>query len=368
MTDESFMRMAIGLARKGIGYVNPNPLVGAVIVKDGNVIGEGWHARYGELHAERNALAACTSSPRGADIYVTLEPCCHYGKTPPCTDALIESGIARVFIGSSDPNPLVSGKGAAILREHGLEVHEHFLEAECDALNPVFFHYIQHMTPYVALKYAMTMDGKTACHTGASRWVTGEEARHEVQKLRHQYTGIMAGIGTVLSDDPLLTCRIENGRNPVRIICDTRLRIPTDCQLVRTAKDIPLIIATCVAESEKKDQLTAAGCECLTIRESGGHVDLPELTRLLGARGIDGILLEGGGTLSWSALNSGIVQKLYTFIAPRLFGGAAAKSPVEGPGVNDPSEAFLLKQTGMRQYGSDLCIESEVINICSPES
>ena len=368
MDDCSYMKLALSLAEKGLGHTSPNPMVGAVIVKDGRIIGMGYHKCYGGPHAEREALSSCTEPPERAAMYVTLEPCCHHGKQPPCTDAILESGLSRVVVGSGDPNPLVAGKGIALLRRRGIAVTEHILEKECAALNQIFFHYIRTGKPYVAMKYAMTMDGKIAAYTGASKWITGEEARSHVQTQRLKYRGIMVGLGTVLADDPLLTCRIENGRNPVRIICDSRLRIPTDCQLVRTAKDIPLIIATCVAESEKKDRLTAAGCECLTIRESGGHVDLPELTRLLGARGIDGILLEGGGTLSWSALNSGIVQKLYTFIAPRLFGGAAAKSPVEGPGVNDPSEAFLLKQTGMRQYGSDLCIESEVINICSPES
>ncbi len=368
MTEEGYMRRAVELAKKGIGSINPNPLVGAVIVKDGELIGEGWHARYGGPHAERNALEACTKSPKGADLYVTLEPCCHYGKTPPCTDALIEQGIARVFIGSSDPNPLVSGGGAAALRAHGIEVIEHFLEEECDALNSVFFHYIQHQTPYVAMKYAMTMDGKTACYTGASRWVTGEQAREQVHRLRNQYMGIMAGIQTVLADDPMLTCRIENGRNPIRIICDTNLRIPLDCRLVKTAAEIPLILATAVCTGEKMEKLKEAGCECLTISKKEGHIDLQELMHRLGERGIDGILLEGGGTLNWSALNSGIVKKVYAFISPKLFGGKDARSPIEGTGAAEPSQAFTLKQTGIYAYGSDICIESEVAASCLPES
>lgn len=368
MPNEAYMRRAIALAKKGIGRVNPNPLVGAVIVKDNVPIGEGYHKAFGGLHAERNALADCTVSPQGADIYVTLEPCCHYGKTPPCTQALIESGIARVFIGSHDPNPLVSGKGAAALRECGIEVIEHFLQDECDALNPVFFHYIQHKTPYAAMKYAMTMDGKTACYTGASKWVSSEKSRQQVQMLRNKYMGIMAGIGTVLADDPLLTCRMEHGRNPVRIICDTNLRIPLESRLVKTAHEAPLIIATAVTGGEKWDALIRAGCDCLTIPKDGTHIDLRKLMRILGGRGIDGILLEGGGTLNWSALNSGIVQKLYTFIALKLFGGKDAKSPVEGTGAAEPSQAFLLKQTALYPCGDDLCIESEVIPKCLPES
>ena len=208
-TETVYMKRAIELALEGEGYVNPNPMVGAVIVKDGRIIGEGYHRRYGELHAERNAIASLTESAEGATIYVTLEPCCHYGKTPPCTEAIIENKLSRVVIGSKDPNPLVAGKGVKRLREAGIEVIEDFLRDECDELNPVFFHYITTGLPYVVLKYAMTMDGKIATRTGASKWITGEEARGEVQRLRHKYSAIMAGIGTVLADDPLLHILFE---------------------------------------------------------------------------------------------------------------------------------------------------------------
>ena len=217
MTDETYMRRALELAEKGAGWVSPNPLVGAVIVKDEEIIGEGYHERYGQLHAERNALAHCTKSPKGATIYVTLEPGCHHGKQPPCTDALLAAGIRRVVIGSKDPNPLVHGKGIRILREHGVEVTEHVLEKECDAENEVFFHYMQTELPFVILKYAMTLDGKIATYTGASRWVTGEAARAHVHRMRNRYRAIMVGVGTVLADDPMLTCRLkgtENGANP----------------------------------------------------------------------------------------------------------------------------------------------------------
>ncbi|HAE80491.1 MAG TPA: bifunctional diaminohydroxyphosphoribosylaminopyrimidine deaminase/5-amino-6-(5-phosphoribosylamino)uracil reductase RibD, partial [Lachnoclostridium sp.] len=210
--DEYYMRRAIALAKKGEGWCHPNPMVGAVIVKEGRIIGEGYHARRGELHAERNAIKSLTESAAGAAIYVTLEPCCHYGRTPPCTEAILEQGITRVVIGSRDPNPKVAGKGAAILREAGLTVEEDFLKEECDALNPVFFHYITTKTPYVVMKYAMTMDGKIAAKTGDSKWITGEAARERVQEMRHACMGIMAGIGTVLADDPLLTCRTPGGR------------------------------------------------------------------------------------------------------------------------------------------------------------
>ena len=228
MQEQEYMRRAIELAKKGMGWTNPNPLVGAVIVKDGRIIGEGYHRRCGELHAERNAIASLTESAEGATIYVTLEPCCHYGKTPPCTEAIIEQKIARVVIGSRDPNPFVAGKGAQLLREHGIVVEEDFLREECDAINPVFFHYIVTQKPYVVMKYAMTLDGKIATHTGASKWITGEEARHHVHELRGHYAAIMAGIGTVLADDPMLNCRREGAHQPLRVIVDSNSFTPED--------------------------------------------------------------------------------------------------------------------------------------------
>ena len=358
--DRKFMRRAIELAKKGEGFTSPNPMVGAVIVKDGCIIGEGYHERYGGLHAERNALASVTESPKGAVIYVTLEPCCHYGKQPPCVDAILEAGIARVVTGSDDPNPLVAGKGFKRLIEHGVEVTTHVEKEACDALNPVFFHYIQTGLPYVAMKYAMTMDGKIAAYTGQSKWITGEEARAFVQKLRHRYTGIMAGAGTVLADDPRLTCRIPGARQPVRIICDTRLRIPFDANVVETAKEIPTILATCQADPDRIRPFEEKGCQVLTLPEEDGHVDLRALMRELGKRQIDSILLEGGGTLNWSALKSGIVQKVYCFTAPKLFGGIDARTPVEGRGVASPGEAFSLTHLKVTQVGEDLLIEGEV--------
>ena len=235
MTDQEYMLRAIQLAKKGEGWTNPNPMVGAVIVKDGKIIGEGYHKKYGELHAERNAIASLTESAEGAVIYVTLEPCCHHGKTPPCTEAIIEQKIRKVVIGSRDPNPKVAGKGVQMLREAGVTVVEDFMREECDQLNPVFFHYITMKTPYVVMKYAMTLDGKIATKTGASKWITGESARKEVQHMRHQYMGIMAGIGTVLADDPMLNVRVEGWKSPVRIVCDSKLRIPPGSQIVKSA-------------------------------------------------------------------------------------------------------------------------------------
>ena len=372
MPEEKYMRRAIELAKKGSGHVNPNPLVGAVIVRDGEIIGEGYHECYGQLHAERNAIANAKkrgNSLEGSTIYVTLEPCCHYGKTPPCTEAIIEEKIARVVVGSDDPNPLVSGKGFQMLREKGIEVTPHFLKEECDAMNHVFFHYIRTGTPYVAMKYAMTMDGKIACYTGDSKWVTGEESRAHVQTLRNHYKGIMAGIGTVLADDPMLNCRIEGGRDPIRIIADSHLRIPIDSQLVRTAGQQPLIVA-CLpdADEEKAAQLQEKGVEVLRIpgvttaditEEQKEVISLPVLMKELGARKIDGILLEGGGQLNESALQAGIVDRIYCYIAPKIFGGAQAKTPVEGQGLTRAADAWQFNRIGMQEFGQDILLEYE---------
>lgn len=361
MEDRDYMKKALELAKKGCGWTSPNPMVGAVIVKDGRIIGRGWHERYGELHAERNALASCTEPAQGATMYVTLEPCCHHGKQPPCTDAVLEAGIRRVVIGSSDPNPLVSGKGVEILREHGVEVTEHVLQEECDRLNEVFFHFIRTGRPFVVMKYAMSMDGKIAAYTGASRWITGEAAREHVQRQRHRYTAIMAGVGTVLADDPLLTCRMPGGRNPVRVICDTHLRIPLMSRIVATAREVPTILAVSRGDGEKESACREAGCRILHVEEREGHVDLDQLMELLGKEQIDSVLLEGGGTLNWAALESGIVQKVQAYIAPKLLGGAAAKTPVEGAGVPSPADAFLLKNSVSMLLGEDILIESEVV-------
>lgn len=378
MTHEEYMHLACRLALRGTGRVSPNPLVGAVIVKDGRIIGEGWHAEYGDLHAERNALKDCRArggDPAGADMYVTLEPCCHHGKQPPCTDALIEAGIGRVFMGSGDPNPRVAGKGVQILRNHGIEVIEHVLEAECLALNDVFFHYIRTGLPYVVLKYAMTLDGKIACHTGASRWVTGEEARAHVHRTRSRLTGIMVGVNTVIADDPLLTCRTEGGRDPVRIICDSRLRTPQDSQIVKTARDVPTILATCETDPARQKPYLDAGCRIVTVPEKPpgtagspgkdstmrGSVDLNILMQKLGSEEkIDSILLEGGASLAWSALESGIVNRVQAYIAPKVFGGTDAKTPVGGTGFDTPDLALKLKNLRLTRLGEDLLIEGDL--------
>ncbi len=358
---EEYMRRALELARKGEGHTSPNPMVGCVVVKDGRIISEGYHEKYGEFHAERNALTRCTEDTAGADLYVTLEPCCHQGKTPPCTDIIIEKKIARVFVGSMDSNPLVAGKGVQILRDHGIYVETGILDAECRKLNEVFYHYIATKTPFVVMKYAMTLDGKIACATGDSKWVTGEIARTQVHRMRGRYRGIMVGIGTVLADDPMLNCRVEGGVDPVRIICDSNLRIPTESQIVKTASDIETIVACSqeALESERKQEkirrLKEAGIQI--IGTEGAHgVNLVELMKKLGGQNIDSILLEGGGTLNASALEDGIVNKVYAYIAGKLIGGMDARSPVEGMGIDRMADAITLQNVEIEKLGDDFCI------------
>ena len=370
---ERFMRLAVALAKKGEGRTNPNPLVGAVIVQENQIIGQGWHHKYGDLHAERDALRDCRergNDPSGATIFVTLEPCCHTGKQPPCVEAIVQAGIKKVVVGSRDPNPLVSGKGAAFLRERGVEVEEDFLRSECDTLNFIFFHYITNRTPYVALKYAMTADGKIATAAGKSKWISSQESRDFVHQLRNKYSCIMAGIGTALADDPLLTCRIPGGRNPTRIICDSSLRLPLDSQLVQTAAEVPTIVACaepdCLQAQEgaalpaqnflqKEKALAQKGVQI--IRCGTKRVDLSILMQKLGAQNLDSVLVEGGGQLNFSLLQAGLVQRVYSFVAPKIFGGAAAPSPVAGSGVLEVADAFSLAQIDARKIGSDVLIE-----------
>lgn len=365
MNDERYMRLALTLAQKGKGRTSPNPMVGAVIVKDGRIIGQGFHEKYGEAHAERNALHSCTESCKGATMYVTLEPCCHYGKQPPCTDAIIEAGISRVVIGSSDPNPLVAGKGINILKDNGICVTENVLADECDHINEIFFHYITTKRPLVIMKYAMTLDGKIAAYTGLSQWITGEAARAHVHQQRNYISAIMAGIGTVISDDPLLTCRIDGGRDPARIICDTSLSLPLTSKIVSTAETVPTYIATCCSDTEKHTPYIKKGCRIIVTGEKDGLLDLNILMDRLGEEKIDSLIIEGGGTLNWSALTSGIVDRVQAYVAPKLFGGSSAKTPVEGRGVKSPQGAIRLKNLSVTPLGEDFLIEGEVIKPCS---
>ncbi len=359
MTNQDYMKRALELAKIGMGYTSPNPMVGCVVVRDGKIITEGYHERYGEFHAERNALTRCSEDLTGAEMYVTLEPCCHEGKTPPCTDIILERKIGKVYVGSLDPNPKVAGKGIRILQEHGVEVETGVLEEECLALNEVFFHYITTGMPYVVMKYAMTLDGKIAAYTGDSKWVTGETARHHVHELRRRYRAILVGIGTVLADDPMLNCRIAENVNPVRVVCDSGLQIPLSSQLVKTAGQIPTVVAYVKGDAEKKEALLQAGVELICI-ENQGSVDFAGLMKELGRRKIDSVLVEGGGEIHGTVLKSGLVQKLYCYIAPKLIGGRDAGSPIAGDGFSKMKDALPVTDIEIQHLGEDICISGYV--------
>lgn len=381
--DQRFMRRALDLAHNGMGWTNPNPMVGAVIVKNGKIIGEGWHTRCGKLHAEREAFAHCPEDPAGATLYVTLEPCCHWGKTPPCTEAIIENAIARVVIGAPDPNPLVAGKGVSQLREAGIDVTEGVLEQECLDINKVFFWYIQNEKPYVVAKYAMTLDGKIATRTNASRWITGEKARKHVHVQRHRFAAIMVGINTIIHDDPQLTCRLskdelleglphcdspfwssdeyENqANNPFRIVLDSSLRIPLSSAVVQTAPSIPTIIATTSTDPDRIEPLEDAGCTVLVTKEQNGRVCLEDLMSQLGTLKIDSVYVEGGSSVHASLIEEGLINALHVYVAPKVFGGNDAPCPVGGTGVATPDEARLMRFSDVEQVGDDLFIECEV--------
>lgn len=356
---EKYMLRAIELAKGGIGFVNPNPLVGAVIVKDGRIIGEGFHERYGEPHAERNALRNCTENADGADMFVTLEPCCHYGKNPPCTEAVIESGIKRVFVGSFDPNPLVAGKGISILREHGIEVVEGFLRAECDKLNDIFFHYITTQTPYVIMKAAISADGKIAAVTGDAKWITNEKSRAHAHETRKRVSAILAGVNTVIADDPMLNCRAQNPSNPARIICDSGLRIPLNSKIIETAREIPTYIATVCGDAKKIKTIEQRGAHIIKTVSRDTKVDLTDLMKHLGQMGFDSVLIEGGGEIHSSALKEKIVNKLQIYIAPKLIGGDG-KNAVAPLGILRANDAVMLKNPLIRCFDDDVLIEYEV--------
>lgn len=358
--DIEFMQKALQLAKKGTGYTNPNPLVGAVIVKEGRIIGEGFHEVFGGNHAEINAFKHASEEVSGAEMYVTLEPCSHYGKTPPCAVAIVEKGIKKVIIAVKDPNPLVSGKGVRILQENGIEVITGVLEKESRKLNEIFFKYIVTHLPFCILKTAMTLDGKIATYTGDSKWVTGELSREYVHSLRHKVSGIMVGIGTVLSDDPMLTTRLKNGngRDAVRIIVDSSARIPLDAKVLNIHSKASTIIATTEkADKSKIKTLEQKGAKVIVTPLKENAVDLAFLMKVLGENKIDSVLLEGGSALNYAALSQGIVDKVNAFIAPKIVGGENAKTAVGGQGKAYMNEAIHLKNIHVQFFEHDIMIE-----------
>lgn len=358
--DRKYMARALQLALRGAGHTRPNPMVGAVLVKDGRIIGEGWHKQYGGPHAEVNAFASATEDPEGATLYVSLEPCSHYGKTPPCADLIIRKKVARVVAALEDPNPLVSGRGFRKLRANGIRVTVGVLAEEARNINDVFLTYVTRKRPFVLYKAAMSLDGKIACHTGESQWISSEKSREEVQRLRGILSGIMVGAGTVIADNPRLTCRMEEYENPARIIVDGKLRVPLESRIFHEPGR-NIILTTSEASPEKKKALENLGVELIEAdSEEPGKVDLKSAMLALGIKGIDGILLEGGPTLAASALEAGIIDAVRFYIAQKIIGGREAPSPFAGTGAAHMNEVVPLTDAVYGTSGDDLWIQAYI--------
>jgi diaminohydroxyphosphoribosylaminopyrimidine deaminase/5-amino-6-(5-phosphoribosylamino)uracil reductase len=352
------MQRSLALAKKGIGLVSPNPLVGCVIVKADRVVGEGYHRHFGGPHAEVYALAQAGTQAQGATLYVSLEPCCHVGKTPPCVDAVIEAGIRRVVIAVADPNPLVAGGGIDRLRTAGVEVTLGVCETEASQLNESFFHYIRTHRPFITLKCAITLDGKIATRTGDSRWITGTAAREEVHRMRHATDAILVGLGTVLQDDPLLTTRLPQGHgvNPLRIVVDSALQLPLTAQVATVAPDRRTLVATTErAPASKQRQLETQGVEILRLPAYDEQVDIEALFRVLGIRGIASVLVEGGAALSATLLRRHLVDKVTLFVAPKIIGGDGI-SVIAACGVETIAQAIQLRELTSRLVGADVML------------
>jgi len=360
--DRKYIRRAITLAKRGMGWVNPNPLVGAVIVKNGRILGEGYHAFFGSPHAEVNAINNARESVKGATLYVTMEPCSHYGKTPPCTEPIISEGIRRVVVGMKDPNPLVNGTGLKILTQAGIEVSSGTEEAAIAKMNERFIKYITTGKPFCTLKTAMTLDGKIATVENASRWISCEDSRKEVHELRQQYSAVMVGINTVLYDDPMLNTRRtkKKSKDPLKIIVDSNGKISSESNVLKLNPQLTIIATTDKMEPKKKRDLERMGAQVVVCPEKYGKVDLGYLMFSLGRMGIDSVLLEGGSTIAFSALMSGIVDKVVSFIAPKIIGGAEAPSPVGGTGLPKMEDAVVVKDWSYRKMGADIMIEGYI--------
>ena len=365
--NEKYMRMAIELAKKGVGAVNPNPMVGAVVVKNGEVIGRGYHKFFGGPHAEVYVLEEAGKDAEGATIYVTLEPCSHYGKTPPCAKKIIDMGIKKCFIGSSDPNPKVAGKGVAMLKEAGIEVVENVLKEECDEVNQVFFKYIKTKIPYLFVKCGITLDGKIALSNGISKWITNSIAREKVQYYRNKFMGIMVGINTVLTDNPSLTARIENGVNPFRIIVDPNLQIDENCKVVKNNEDGKTMIITSQknlftedaenTEIQIKQKRLDEENKVKFIFIDGKKFSFRKMLEEIGKAGIDSILLEGGETLISLAFEENVIDGGEIFIANKILGDSSAKPFISGFVREKMEEAVQLTNVRNNIYGENVGME-----------
>lgn len=350
---QKFMNMALNLAKKGEGFVNPNPLVGAVIVKNGKVIGKGYHKKFGGPHAEVNAFNNAKTDVTGATMFVTLEPCSHYGKTPPCAKLIIEKGIKKVVIAKLDPNPLVYKKGVEMLESAGIEVSYGLLEEKAVKQNEIFFHYITHKRPFVAIKYAMTLDGKIATKSFDSKWITNEKSRKYVHDLRNKYMAILAGVNTIIKDDARLNVRRnKKSRNPIRIIIDPELKTPKSAYVVQTAHEQPTWIVSTTYDQSYVD----LGVRIIQMKE----INLESLLDILGSENIDAVFVEGGSFTHATFLDQKLVNKVYAFIAPKLIGGMDALTPVSGLGVNLMKDAHLLKDMRITLFDEDVLIEGNL--------
>jgi len=356
--DKKFIKKCIHLAKKGEGKVSPNPLVGAVVLdKNLQVVGQGYHQKYGGAHAEVNALNEAGEKSLGGTLYINLEPCCHYGKTPPCTDRIIESGIKRLVVGMKDPNPLVAGKGLEIVRQAGIIIKSGVLENECLKLNEIFAKNMTREKPFIALKSAITLDGKIASRTGSSKWITSEKARKEVQKLRKKYDAVLTGSGTVIKDNPSLTCRMKNSRNPVRIILDTELSTPPSSK-VYSDEGTKVIIACSDKVNQVKLKAFPNNIEVLFCPVENGKLNLSYLTAELYKKGIMSILVEAGGILNGSFLKEGLVDKYYIFTAPKILGDREALNFVEGFDTQDINKSLNLRFDKIKALGADFFVEA----------
>ena len=363
MEHDYYMKEALRLAVKGKGRTSPNPMVGAVIVKNNKIIGKGYHKKAGFPHAEIEAIRDAGEKAKGSRLYVNLEPCSHYGRTPPCSEAIIKSGIKDVIIGMKDPNPLVAGKGIRKLKKAGINIVHGIMGKECRAINEPYIKYIAKKLPYVTLKVAGSLDGKISTKTGESRWITGDQARNYVHKIRDEVDAVMVGINTVLRDDPMLTTRLKKKdlRHPVRIILDSRLKIPLTAKSVQLKNGQKTIVATTAKASlRKKKILEKMGVGVLLIKEKESKVDMMDLMKKLGKMEISNIMIEGGAEVNASALQSGIVDKVIFFIAPIIIGGANATSSIMGNGISLLKDAVSIKEAKIKKLGRDFMLEGYI--------
>jgi diaminohydroxyphosphoribosylaminopyrimidine deaminase/5-amino-6-(5-phosphoribosylamino)uracil reductase len=357
MDDASWMARALELAARGRGAVEPNPMVGAAVVREGRLVGEGWHERYGGPHAEVLALAAAGQDARGATLYVTLEPCCHHGKTPPCTDAVLAAGVSRVVAAMADPFPQVAGMGAERLRQAGVTVEVGVGEAEARRLNAPYLKLVEKRRPWVIAKWAMTLDGRIATRTGDSKWISGEASRRVAHEIRGRVDAVVVGIGTALADDPLLTARPPGPRTATRVVLDSQARLPLESRLVRTARQVPTLVATtALAPAEQRETLLGQGCEVLTLPDAQGRVSLPALLDELGRRRFTNVVVEGGGEVLGGFLDAGEIDEVHVFVASALMGGASARSPLLGRGAGRVADMPRLREPRVEVIEGDVYI------------